>query len=134
MRKYLCVVGAILLCLVLGASTDPPKIAVASMGSEANSDISDMAARAPFILIFDHEGDLVETIENTDVPAQGAGPYMARLLSERGVTHYIAEKSGPNLIRALEGVEIEHVEMQGGAKAAVMRLLGVRSRGRPVPQ
>jgi predicted Fe-Mo cluster-binding NifX family protein len=118
------------LCLLplLNASTDPPRIAVASEGSEASSEISGMAARAPFILIFDHEANLVETLDNRDLPRGGAGTQTARVLAEKGITHFVAVRFGPNLTRGLDAAGIEYVEMEGTASEAVREILGADTK------
>ena len=110
------------------ASTDPVasdtlRIAVAATGPAADAVISTEAARAPYILIFDHRGELVEAMENRDVPAQRAGAQVALALKERGVTHYIAGRFGRNLINALEAADIERLERTGSANEAVKQLI-----------
>lgn len=111
---------------LLMASADSPRIAVASEGSEADSEISGMAARAPFLLIFDHEAKLVETVDNRDLPRGGAGTQTARLLAGKGVTHFVAVRFGPNLTQALDAAGIEYVEMEGSALEAVREILNSR--------
>lgn len=118
-------VPLVVLCLspLLNASADPPRIALAAEGSEAASEISGMAARAPFLLIFDHEGNLVETVDNRGLPRGGAGTQTAHLLSEKGVTHFVAVRFGPNLTQGLDSAGIEYVEMEGSAQEAVREIL-----------
>jgi predicted Fe-Mo cluster-binding NifX family protein len=104
--------------------TDTLKVAVASTGPGADAAISQEAARAPYILIFDQKGELVDVVENRDVPAQRAGGQVALLLKEKGVTHFIAGQFGRNLISALEEAEIKRVEKTGPALEAVKQLIG----------
>lgn len=104
-------------------ATQPIKIGVASTGPAADASISDEAARAPYILIFDHEGDLVEVMDNRDLPARQAGQQLGSALQEKGVTHYVAQRFGENLINALRAADIEWVEKTGPADEAVKQLL-----------
>jgi|GEM_PF-694934 len=103
---------------------DTLKVAVASTGPGADAAISQEAARAPYILIFDQRGELVDVVENRDLPAQRAGGQVALLLKERGVTHYIAGRFGQNLVNALNEAEIAGVEKSGPAREAVRQLIG----------
>jgi len=123
MRSPMLTLGVVLLWAVLVAASDPPRYAVASSGPEADAEISPQAARAPFILIFDHEGRLTEVIEERDLPGRSAGPQTALLLREREVTHFIAKEFGPNLVRALDQAAIRHVQRQGPAQEAVLALI-----------
>ncbi len=104
-------------------ATQPVKIGVASTGPAADAPISDEAARAPYILIFDDEGELVEVMENRDLPARQAGQQLGPVLQEKGVTHYVAQRFGQNLITALRAVDIKRVEKTGPADEAVKQLL-----------
>lgn len=108
---------------VSGTGADTARVAVASTGRTADAKISSQASRAPYILVFDREARLVEVIENRDVAARRAGPQLALKLKGKKVSHYIAEKFGPNLVRALDSEEIEHVEKTGPADEAVRQLL-----------
>lgn len=112
----------LLLPLLVG-SAEPPRIAVACSEPDVDAEISQRAARAPYILIFDHEANLVETLDNRDVQAGGAGLQTAGLLQGKEVTHFVATRFGPNLIRGLEAAGIEYVEMEGSAQEAVRELL-----------
>jgi predicted Fe-Mo cluster-binding NifX family protein len=113
--------------LVIPGTTDDAdtlKVAVASTGPAADAAISQEAARAPYILIFDQKGELVGVVENRDLPAQRAGGQVALLLKERGVTHFIAGRFGQNLVNALNEAGIERVEKTGPALEAVRQLIG----------
>lgn len=123
MKRFALVLAAILLFPVPGAEAQTPKYAVASTGSAADAAVSDQAARAPYILIFDDEGRLTDVVEDRNIPARSAGAHTARVLGERGVTHFIAQRFGPNLTRALDQAGIECVEMSGPADEAVKKLM-----------
>ncbi len=123
MRRWIPILATLALVPVLGASTGPVKIGVASSGREADAAISAEASRAPYILLFDEKGGLVEVVDNGGVGAQRAGPQVALALKGKGVTHYIAQRFGPNLVRALDGAGIQHVAKTGSAQEAVAQLI-----------
>lgn len=107
----------------VGVRADDIVIGVASTGEAASSEISDEASRAPYFLVFDGSGTLVEAVENRDVAARRAGPQTAQLLKERGVTHYVAVQFGRNLIRALDDAGIIRMERSGAAAEVVKELV-----------
>lgn len=123
MRKWITILATLGFLPVLGGSTGPVKIGVASSGPGPEADISAEASRAPYILLFDENGGLVEVVDNGGVGAQRAGPQIALALKGKGVTHYIAQRFGPNLVRALDGAGIEHVAKSGVAQEAVAQLI-----------
>jgi predicted Fe-Mo cluster-binding NifX family protein len=139
MKRWTVVLGVLALVLISVATArtvpggeayagpiaaDTMKIGVASTGSAADAAISQEAARAPYILIFDHAGDLVEVIENRGLPAQRASAQVVLMLKERGVTHFIAGQFGRNLINALNEAGIERLEKTGSAQGAVSQIIG----------
>ncbi len=123
MRHITFVLALILLWPASTTGAGPLKFAVATTGAEADAGISPEAARAPFILLFDHKGELAEVIGERRLPGGSAGPETARLLQERKVTHFIAREFGPNLVRALDQAGIQHVQKQGPAREAVLQLI-----------
>ncbi|MBU0945388.1 MAG: hypothetical protein KKE53_13150 [Proteobacteria bacterium] len=96
------------------------QIAVAAEGTEMTSQISQIAARAPYFLIFDQENKLLQTVENpsTDVRG-GAGPRAAALLAEKKVTLVIAGEFGRKMEAALNASQIQTIERQGRVIDAV---------------
>ncbi|MFO7767750.1 MAG: NifB/NifX family molybdenum-iron cluster-binding protein [bacterium] len=132
-RMDVFVLTAIALLSFSGAEADTARFGVASTGREAGAKISKEASRAPYILIFDHEGGLIEVFENRGLPTRRAGPHIARILKDRKVTHYIAEQFGRNLARALDGAEIERVEKTGAADEAVKQVIEGRCAERSGP-
>ncbi len=123
MRRGILGLAAIALLPILGAATGPVRIGVASSGTAADATISTEAARAPYILLFDENGELVEVVENRGLGARQAGPQVALNLQQQGVTHFIAERFGPNLLRALDRAGIKHVAKTGAANEAVRQLI-----------
>ncbi len=95
------------------------RIAVASVGKEESSEISQQAARAPYYLIFE-DGKLSETLENPfAVGGGGAGFAVAKMLADRGVKRVVAGKFGPNMAGALKERGVEHMEMSGKVSDAL---------------
>ena len=95
------------------------RIAIAANKPSIDGDISDRAARAPYILIFE-DGELVETIKNPfAVGGGGAGWSVAYLLGEKNVDLFVAERIGPNMQRALEEQGIKYRAMTGKIRDAL---------------
>ncbi len=95
------------------------RIAVASMGKEESSKISQQAGRAPYYLVFEG-GKLSETIENPfAVGGGGAGFAVAKMLADRKVEKVVAGSFGPNMSGALEQRGLKHKEMQGKVSDAM---------------
>ncbi|MFH7326626.1 NifB/NifX family molybdenum-iron cluster-binding protein [Desulfurivibrio sp. C05AmB] len=94
--------------------------AVAAEAPVADSPISAVAARAPYILIFDEQGALLEAFTNpvADAP-RDAGTRLAEVLSEQGVEVLVAGKIGPKLAQALRTREIRGITAQGEASQAL---------------
>jgi predicted Fe-Mo cluster-binding NifX family protein len=89
------------------------RIAVASMGKEESSEISQQAARAPYYLIFE-DGKLKESIKNPfAVGSGGAGFAVAKMLADKDVKRVVAGNFGSNMSGALRDRNLEHKEMSG---------------------
>ena len=100
--------------------TDSDKIAVASEGNSANSAVSDMAARAPYYLLFRLSGQFIGAVTNPCVAAPGpAAPSAARFLAEQGAGVLVAAEFGHKLISELDYQGIRHITMSGEADGAV---------------
>ena len=99
------------------------KIAIASLGKEEDSKISDQAARAPYFLIFDEKGDFVEALENVHADkARNAGGSAARFLAQRGVNLFIAGNVGDRMTRILETEGIKYQAKTGNAKEVAQNI------------
>ncbi|MGM5484515.1 MAG: NifB/NifX family molybdenum-iron cluster-binding protein [Nanobdellota archaeon] len=91
-------------------------IAVASKGNTKDSEISDRAARAPYILFFD-DGELVEAYRNPySEGGGGAGFAMGNLIADKKAERFIAARIGENLKVVLEKREVEAKVMSGKVK------------------
>lgn len=89
-------------------------IACAAMEPKLETQIAMHSARAPVFLLFDEEGNLIETIDNPFAQVErGAAPQVARLLEGKGVTKLIAGEFGSRFVSELKERGISHVRMTG---------------------
>jgi len=99
-------------------------IAVASEGETMEADVSLLAARGPYFLIFDSEGELVEAVENPYKDNRGgAGVAAANFLAGKNVTIVIAGNFGNKMIAALKAKEIDYFEFEGIVEDAIRKIL-----------
>ena len=99
------------------------RIAIATTDKDKNSDISSMGARAPFYLVFDENGELLEALSNPfAVGGGGAGFSVAKMLADKEVNIVIANTFGPNMITALKERNLQYSEMSGNAKEAALKI------------
>ena len=90
------------------------KVAAATDDQEKNGLISMVAARAPYFMIFDKNGHLLETVVNPYTDAEsGAGSKTVNFLAEKEVTVIIAGRFGRKMKAALKGSNITYIEQQG---------------------
>jgi len=100
------------------------KIAAASTSNKDNGEISQRGGRAPFYQIFDETGKLVDTIKNpVEQGGGGVGPFVAKMLADKGITLFVAEKVGPNMVQAFEDHKIEYKEMSGDVASAIKEIV-----------
>jgi predicted Fe-Mo cluster-binding NifX family protein len=100
------------------------KIAIATVGDSVNSEISKVAGRAPYYLIFDEKGKLLKSIKN---PSQnrrgGASSVVVNLLLKESVKTFIAGKFGNKMVSQLKKNKIEYHECAGIAKENLKKLI-----------
>jgi len=90
------------------------KIAIAALSNNKNSQVSEQAGKAPYYLIFDEAGKLLEAIKNPfAVGGGGAGFGVAKLLADKGVDLVVAGDFGPNMISALEDRRLKYKNLTG---------------------
>ncbi|MFO7760316.1 MAG: NifB/NifX family molybdenum-iron cluster-binding protein [Thermodesulfobacteriota bacterium] len=116
------------ICALLAFSTatagaQEEKIAVAANGDNTDTLISQKTARAPFILIFDKNGNLVESHKNPTIRDRRAGPAMAQWLAENHVDIIIGGNFGARMTQALEDLQIRRIKKSGSVIAAVKDVL-----------
>jgi len=93
------------------------KIAVAATEDNENSKISDIAGRAPFLLIFDEKGNFLKSIKNPALSmGGGASAEVVSLLVKESCKIFVAGKFGFKMQSQLRSNNIEYIEKQGLAK------------------
>jgi len=110
-----------MLFLLAGAAwAAEARIAVTAEGAGADSQVSGVAARAPYIPLFDAGGKLVSSHPNPVAASRGgAGPALARWLADKQVTLLVSGNAGDNLARELERLKIRSARSSGPADQAV---------------
>ncbi|MFC2165888.1 NifB/NifX family molybdenum-iron cluster-binding protein [Acidobacteriota bacterium] len=99
-------------------------IAVASDGETLEAAVSHLAARGPYFLIVDGDGNLSEVIKNPYKDNRGgAGVSAANFLAEKNVTIVIAGNIGHKMIAALKAQDIDYFEFEGIVEDAVRKIL-----------
>lgn len=75
------------------------KIAIAATSSDADAQVDERGARAPYYLFFDTETGLTEVLPNPVAEGErSAGPQAAAFLISKGVDKVVAGDFGPRLI------------------------------------
>jgi predicted Fe-Mo cluster-binding NifX family protein len=93
------------------------KIAIATTKNNLSGSISLQAGRAPYYLIIDEQGELLEAIRNPfAVGGGGAGTAVAKMLADKGVHLVVAAKLGPNMVAGLNERGIKFQEAQGAVE------------------
>ena len=99
------------------------RIAVAAEGNDASMDVSYYGGRAPYFLVFDEEGNMMDAFPN---PFKGidrhAGYEVSMLMAEEGVDAIIAGLFGPTMINELSARGIRCITKSGCARDAVLSL------------
>ena len=87
------------------------KIAIASYGKSEDSEISSVAGRAPYFLIYENK-ELVKTIKNPfAIGGGGAGFAVAKMLADEGVKKIVSGHFGEKMLKALEERGIKKEEL-----------------------
>ena len=118
-RIVFCLFCMLALAGAAQAGAQERKIAVAADGSDLDAGISSRTARAPYILIFNENGELLESHKNPVVRERGAGPAMARWLADKQIKTIIGGDIGANMAQALAGSQIQVVFKTGPVADAV---------------
>lgn len=117
--------GTMLLSMGLSAAAAAKTpIAVAAEGQTAAAQVSKVAARAPYFLLFDAKGGLVEAVANPYLQAAGgAGPQVVDFLAARGVTTVAAGEFGSKMTAAMQAKGMTFKIAGGQAAIAVKSLI-----------
>ncbi len=116
------------LCLFLwpfhNAEASSELIAVASTGTDKDAQISQVAGRAPFFLIFDKKGNFKQAHKNpAHDQAGGISRTVSIFLLKHGVSLFIAAEVGPKMNRVLNDNNISIHITSGVADDAVQSYL-----------
>ncbi len=92
------------------------KIAITSTGKTLDSPMDPRFGRAPYIIVTNMEGELLEVIDNSaNVNAmRGAGIQAAKNVADRGVNVLLTGHCGPNAFTALQAAGIKVGSDQSG--------------------
>jgi predicted Fe-Mo cluster-binding NifX family protein len=97
-------------------------ICVATKEKSSEAPVSDLAAQAPYLLIFDEKGNLVEAIENPVKGKNEAGKLMIGFLVEKGVTALIGKDYCGDIIDILKNKGISPYNVEGSAAEAAVQV------------
>jgi predicted Fe-Mo cluster-binding NifX family protein len=118
--------GLLLVLLLFSSLTafaaGPATIAVSAEGKVLSSQVSSVAARAPYFLLFDEKGTFVEAVANPHKDARsGAGTQVVDFLAGKSVKIVIAGAFGPKIIDAMKGRGMRPLEFKGIVADAVKK-------------
>jgi predicted Fe-Mo cluster-binding NifX family protein len=100
------------------------KIAIAAMTPNITSYFAKHGARAPFYLLFDGQGQMLEVVSNPFSGVdRGAAHQAARLLANKEVTLLAAADFGLRFVSELEEKGIDHIQRTGAVSDIVRQLI-----------
>ena len=110
---------------IIGEKGDQPeKIAIASDGETMDSQVGKQGARCQWLLFFNEDGELTETLENPYWQQRGsAGISCAELLAEKKVTVFVAGNIGNKMAAVLDEKDIKFISHSGTVEDAIAHIL-----------
>ena len=109
---------------VVENSRSSNRIAIAAVGDHVGSEISKVAGRAPYYLIFDGNGVFLKSLKN---PSQnqsgGASSVILDILIKESVKTFVAGKFGDKMKRQLETHNLKYHEHAGIARDIVQTII-----------
>ena len=99
------------------------KIMVATKQKSPEAGVSELAAQAPYFLIFGSNGKLIEAIENPIKGNVESGKLMLGFMLEKGVTAVIGRDFCGDIIGIYKDKGITTYNFEGSAAEAVTKLL-----------
>jgi len=110
--------------MVNAAEPENMKIAVAANKKTEGATVSTRAAKCPYFLIFDKNGELIEVIDNPYKDAiRDAGTSAANFLVQKDVDIIVAGSFGLKMIDALRSNGKIHFKFKGTVNDAVKKVL-----------
>jgi predicted Fe-Mo cluster-binding NifX family protein len=124
-KKVISVVWVVLFLVSgLAFAEQKGKIAVSTNAKNTKAAVSDKAGLAPFFLIFDEKGKLIEAVENPFKEEKGkAGHLMTDFLAANGVTVVIGENYCGTIVDVLNNKGVTPFNFKGSAEDAVKKVL-----------
>jgi len=93
-------------------------------GETLDAAVSHLAARAPYFLMVDGSGKVIEAAENPYKDNRGgAGVAAANYLAEKNVTIVVAGNFGSKMTDALKAQKIAYVKFEGNVEDAIDKVL-----------
>ena len=90
------------------------RIGIPSTGMDETSSVADRFARAPYFIVADGEGKILETVENKAGDEQhGAASKALMTLSEKGVNVLLVPRIGPNALGFVKQANMEVYSAEG---------------------
>ena len=124
MKKVISVMlVALFLASGLVVAEQSGKILVATRQKSPEAAVSELAAQAPYLLIFDNKGKLVEAIENSLKGNVESGKLMLALMVEKGVTVIVGRDFCGDIIGIYKDKGITTYNFEGSAVEAVTKVL-----------
>ena len=122
--KVLISVALTVVFLVVGIAFAEQKgnICVATKEKSSEAPVSDLAAQAPYLLIFDEKGNLAEAIDNPFKGKNEAGKLMIGFLVEKGITAIIGRDYCGDIIDILKNKGISPYNFEGSAAEAAAQV------------
>jgi predicted Fe-Mo cluster-binding NifX family protein len=123
MKVISTVLAVLFLATGVAFSGQTGKIMVATKQKNPDAAVSELAAQAPYLLIFDNQGNFVEGIEN---PLKGnveSGKLMLTFMLEKGVTAIIGKDYCGDIIGIYKDKGITPYNFEGSATEAVSKVL-----------
>jgi predicted Fe-Mo cluster-binding NifX family protein len=124
MKKCMFIVAVLALFLAIPAfAAQSLKIAIAANDKIPTAAVSGQPATAPYFLVFDQKGKLLEAIQNPYKDTDRAGPSVVNYLAGKGVTAVAAGGFGPKIVDDMKAKGITPVSFNGSAADAVKKTL-----------
>lgn len=122
--KKIALICVIILIASFSWAAGKDKIFVAAKGNTDASEVSEVAARAPYFLIFEKSGKFLGALENPYMASRGgAGTAVVSFLEQKGATMLVAGEFGRNMTSAMSSRGMRFLKFQGSAKEAMERAL-----------
>jgi predicted Fe-Mo cluster-binding NifX family protein len=122
MKAISTVLVVVFLLTGMAVAEQKGKICVATKEKSPEAAVSDLAAQAPYLLIFDQKGNFVEAVENPVKGKNEAGKLMIGFLVEKGVTAIIGRDYCGDIIDILKNKGISPYNVEGSAAEAAAQV------------